>query len=400
MLDPVSVRFRGPLLAYRSGFWNELREQGYTPLTGLNLLRLAAHVSRWLEDSGLDPCEFTSEQVDEFVVDRQGRGYTGLRTARSLRPLLSYLRALDVVPPASAPAIDDSPSGRLLDDYEGYLLKERGVEPTTASWYLGFARRLLESRTDSDLSKLTADDVTTFVLGQCRRKAGGYSRAPATAIRSLLRYLGLRGIIGQHLSGCVPTVAHWRLSSLPDTLEPEQVQTLLAACGADSVAGQRDTAIVCLLVRLGLRAGEVTSLLLDDIDWRAGELLVHGKNGWESRMPLPLDVGEALAAYLQHGRRRSERREVFLSLRAPFWPLTSKAVIAAATRALRRAGVTRGGAHLLRHTAATQLLRGGATLAQVGHVLRHRHLGTTAIYAKVDDASLRKLVRPWPGGDA
>lgn len=402
MPDPTTVRFRGPLLAYRAGFWTQLLEQGYSPLTGMNLLRLAAHLSRWLEEQEIVPRELTSERVEDYAAHRCKAGYTGYRTPRALQPLLGYLRELNVVPSASAPPVDTSPIGRLLNSYERYLVEERGIGSIGVRSRIDVARRLLNGRTNADLSDLTAHEVVSFVLGECRRDDGGYSRGPATATRSLLRFLELRDEVSPHLGGCVPAMAQWRLASLPKILEPAQVQDVLAACDDDrdgSIAC-RDGAIVRLLVRLGLRAGEVASLLLDDIDWRAGEVLVRGKGKRTSRMPVPRDVGQALATYLRHHRPSSKTRNVFLGVRAPFRPLTSGGIVHVAARALRSSGISSGGAHLLRHTAASQLLRSGASLAEVGHVLRHRHLDTTAIYAKVDDASLRELARPWPGGAA
>jgi integrase/recombinase XerD len=394
--DPASVRFRGPLLTYRDGFWTWLLERGYSPLTGMNLLRLAAHVSRWLEDGACAPSEFTSERIAEFVQHRQQQGYTGYLTPRAFRPMLGYLRGLGAVPLASLPAVDDTPVGRLLGRYESHLVQQRGIRPRTVNQYLRYVRRLLSGRGDADASTLTAAEIVSFVLSESRRKDGSYSRPPATAIRSLLRFLEHSGDIDAHLSGCVPAVAQWRLTSLPSILEPAQVQAMHAACDQTTTLGRRDRAILHLLVRLGLRAGEVGAMLLDDIDWRAGEILVHGKGGRESRMPLPRDVGQALAAYLRKDRPSSDDRSVFLGVRAPFRRLGAGGVVSTAARAVRRIGVKSGGAHLLRHTAASQLLRSGASLAEVGHVLRHRHIDTTAIYAKVDDASLRPLARPWP----
>jgi site-specific recombinase XerD len=186
---------------------------------------------------------------------------------------------------------------------------------------------------------------------------------------------------------------------LPKALEPAQVQRVLRSCDARTSIGRRDAAIIQLLLRLGLRAGDAAGLTLDDLDWRAGEVLLRGKGRRESRLPLPRDVGDVLVAYLRRGRRRSRSRRLFLCTRAPFTPLTSGGLICAVRGVLRRAGVT-GGAHLLRHTAATQLLRQGASLPEVAHVLRHRNVDTTAIYAKVDFDALRTLAQAWPGGVA
>jgi len=393
----TSVRVRGPLMPHVEGLWSRLLERGYSPLSCLNLLRLVAHLSRWLEDGGVELGEFTSDRVGAFAAERRQRGYTQFLTVRALSEVLAYLRELRVIPPPATPAVDETPVGRLLRDYEQYLRQERSLCPSTVARYGHFASRLMEGRVLEGQWDLTPTSVTSFVLAESRRTAA-LSRASAVAIRSLVRFLTLRGEIDPGLSGCIPAIAQWRLASLPQALESDQVQAVLAACDSESVRGRRDGAIVLLLVRLGLRAAEVASLQLGDIDWRSGELLVRGKGGSLSRMPLPLDVGHALATYLHRDRPASRGRHAFLGFRAPFRPLQASGVIAATTRVLRSAGIDVGGAHVLRHTAATQLLRGGASLAEIGHVLRHRNLDTTAIYAKVDDASLRALARAWPGG--
>jgi site-specific recombinase XerD len=215
-----------------------------------------------------------------------------------------------------------------------------------------------------------------------------------------LRFLHVRGHLPHDLAGCVPAVAGWRLAWLPRALEQNQVDCLLKRGKQRSALGRRDAAIVRLLVRLGLRAGDVAALELDDIDWRAGELIVRGKGRRESRLPLPHDVGREIAEYLHRGRPSAVTRKLFLRSRAPYRGLMSSGVVSAAVRVLRQAGITAGGAHLLRHTAATQMLRHGASLSEIGHVLRHRHVDTTAIYAKVDHAALRALAQPWPEGAA
>jgi site-specific recombinase XerD len=227
----------------------------------------------------------------------------------------------------------------------------------------------------------------------------GQVKHEVTALRSLLRYLLANGRIRTDLASCVPAVAGWRLSGLPKGLQPDQVQHVFRACEPRSAIGRRDIAIVQLLVRLGLRAGDVAALTLDDLDWRAGEIVLRGKGRRESRLPLPRDVGHVLATYLRDGRPCTSSRHVFFGVRAPYAPLTTGGLIGAVRCVLRRAGIS-GGAHLLRHTAATQMLRAGASLPEIGHVLRHRHLDTTAIYAKVDFAALRTLAQPWPGGGA
>lgn len=398
MVDPASVRFKGPLAPYFVGFWSELMRQGYSPLTAAGLLSLASHFSRWLDSHGLEAADVTAARVAEFATHRRRRGYDRYRSPRGMRPLFAYLRGIGVAQPE--PPIVETAVDRLLSQYGGYLESERGLVASTIRGYTDFARRFIASRpADSGLKweRLKPADITAFVLREAQRWSVGQCKYEVTALRSLLRYLHLLGRIGSDLAGCVPAVAGWRLAWLPKALDPDQVQRVLRCCDPRSVVGLRDAAIVRLLLRLGLRAGDVAELTLDDLDWRAGEIVLRGKGRREIRMPLPHDVGRVLVAYLRRGRPRTSSRRVFLRSRAPFTPLAGSSVVGAVGRLLRRAGVT-GGAHLLRHTAATQMLQRGASLPEIAHVLRHRHVDTTAIYAKVDFAALRALAQPWPGG--
>lgn len=401
MFDPASVRFRGPLTPHVDGFWHEFLRLGYSPLSAGNLLRVAAHFSRWLADRSLVGGDITDERATAFMTHRRSQGYTQFLSSRSLRPLLGYVRSLGVVP-APRPPLVASPVGRLVDSYAGYLARERGLAASTIRGYCDFTRRFIaEGPVGARLKweQLEPADITSFVLREARRWSVGQVKYEVTALRSLLRYLFAHGRIQTDLASCVPAVAGWRLAGLPKGLEPDQVQRVHQACDPRSAIGRRDAAIVRLLVRLGLRAGDVAALTLDDLDWRAGEIVLRGKGRRESRLPLPRDVGRVLAAYLRDGRPRTSSRRVFFCVRAPYAPLTTSGLIAAVRRVLRRAGNS-GGTHVLRHTAATQMLRHGASLPEIGHVLRHHHLDTTAIYAKVDFAALRTLAQPWPGGAA
>ncbi|MHB8874231.1 MAG: site-specific integrase [Myxococcaceae bacterium] len=400
MVNPASVRIRGPLKSYLAGFWSVLRKQRYSPSHLGHLLRLAADLSRWLEDHALAPGELDTARIVQFAAHRQRRRYSMFCTPLALRPLLGYLRDIGIVPPSPAPA--ETTLDRLLREYGEYLARERGLVASTIRGYTDFARHFTSVQFDSqrlDFRRLGAADVTSFLLREFRCSGIAKCKMAVSGLRSLLRYLHLRGRLAHDLSGCVPAVAGWRLARLPKTLEPEQVKRVLASCKRSTPVGCRDRAVLCLLARLGLRAGEVAALCLADIDWRAGEVVIHGKGCRESRLPLPADVGRALTAYLRR-RPRTDIRSVFLCVHAPLRPISSAAISGLARHALRATGVTAGSAHLLRHTAATQMLRHGASLAEVGHVLRHRHADTTAIYAKVDHAGLRTLAQPWPGGAA
>jgi site-specific recombinase XerD len=382
------------------GFWSELLRQGYSPLSAGNLLRVAAHFSGWLEGKKIRLSRLTAGRVAAYFEDRRKQGYTQFLTCRALEPLLGYLRSIDVVPHPCSRRIADTPVNRLVKEYERYLADVRGLVSSTIRGYADFTKRFVEERGRLDWRSLTAADVTDYVVRHSREMTVGYLKSHVCSLRSLLRFLHVRGSLKQDLSSGVPAVAGWRLASVPKALESDQVTRLLASFDSDSPVGRRDSAMVRLMVRLGLRAGEVASLELDDIDWRAGEIAVRGKGPQEGRLPLPHDVGCALVAYLRKGRPHKECQHVFLRSRPPFRGLSAGGVIQVASCALRRLGVGAGAAHLLRHTAATEMLRRGASLPEIGQVLRHRHMDTTAIYAKVDHAALRQLAQPWPGGAA
>jgi integrase len=247
------------------------------------------------------------------------------------------------------------------------------------------------------LAQLTAVEVTEFVLAECATRSVGSAKYVVCGLRSLLRYLYVMGQTEAQLEAAVPKVAGWRLAGMPTMFGPAEVARLLASCDRRRTFGRRDYAVLSLLARLGLRAGEVASLELGDIDWRAGEIVVRGKGRRKERLPLPVDVGDALAAWLRRGRRRCGCPAVFTTVRAPHRPLSSGGVSAIVRAACARAGLPESNAHRLRHTAATEMLRAGAGLAEVGQVLRHTSMLTTAIYAKVDRDGLRTLALPWPG---
>jgi integrase/recombinase XerD len=292
-------------------------------------------------------------------------------------------------------------SGLLLARFEEYLTVERGLTADTVEGYVHAVRPFLAQiggDGELDLGGLTAADVTAFVVARCPGQSRGAAKMTVTALRSLLGFLHVEGLIGRSLVGAVPSAAGWRLSGLPRALEPDQVRRLLASCDRGAGSGRRDFAILILLVRLGLRAGEVAGVQLDDVDWRAGELVVVGKGRRAERLPLPVDVGQAIATYLADGRpATAQDRCLFVRVKAPHRGLTTGGVTQVVVSAAKRADLGQIHAHRLRHTAATDLLRAGAPLSEIGQVLRHRTALTTAIYAKVDRERLRELARSWPG---
>lgn len=392
------VRVSGPLERYARGFAAELDGCGYTPLSAANQLRVMAHLSRWLETNGLDPGGLNSDGLQAFLDARASQGYTCWLSLRGLAPLLGYLRDLQVIP-ASTPPTRSGRVEELLAEYRSYLVSERGLAASTVRGYEAEARLFLTRESVGDLHELTGGDVSGFVVQQCQTRSTGSAKMLVTGLRSVLRWLLLTGRVDVDLAPVVPGVAGWRLSSLPRALDRDQVRALLACCDRKRASGRRDYAILTVLARLGLRAAEVSAMELDDIDWRAGEVMVRGKHNQRDRLPLPADVGEALVDYLRQDRTRPEGcRQVFVRVRAPHGPLTPNAVQSVVTYACARAGIAPAGAHRLRHTAATAVLQAGASLEEVAQLLRHRDLTSTVIYAKVDQARLRTLARPWPTG--
>jgi integrase/recombinase XerD len=403
MSDPSKVRVSGPLEPFAPGFAAWLSGRGYPPSSAARQLQLMAHVGRWLLAEGLGLRELNDDAVEAFVVSRRACGYSGHRTSKALVGLLSYLRDVGAVPVAAEPLLE-GPVERVLYRYRRYLVVERGVGASSVRGYVRVARQFLDGMVCSDdvgldLEHLRAGDVIAFVVARCPSQSQGSARLTVRALRSLFGFLYLEGVIDRPLAGAVPSVASWRLSGLPKGLSREEVAGLLESCDRASAVGRRDLAMLMLLARLGLRAGEVARLELEDIDWRAGEIMVRGKGDRRERLPLPDDIGETITAYLHGGRPKTARgRTVFVRAMAPHRELTGEGVSAAVARGARRAGLGVIHAHRLRHTVASDLLRAGSSLVEVGQVLRHRSMLTTSIYAKVDLEALRTVARSWPGG--
>ncbi|MDS4014764.1 MAG: site-specific integrase [Candidatus Accumulibacter sp.] len=402
LIDPSKTPGGGPLAALSKGFAEDLRRQGYAPRTISEHRRLLRDLSDWLQVRQLTADDLSLRQVDLFLSDRRSAGAANQKMRKALGPILGYLRKLEMAPAAETPW-EGGPAGEILNRYRQFLTTERGLVPVTALRYIDRLRSFLDRRMSADgleLGSLTPADVTSFVVAWCPHLNGGVARLTITALRSFLGFLHLDGVTERSLVCAVPSVAHRRLAGLPKGLEPDEVRRLLAACDARTPVGCRDLAILTLLVRLGLRSGEVATLTLDDIDWRTGTIVVRGKGSCIERMPLPPDVGRRLVEYLQHARpANAQGRTVFVRCIAPHHHLGSSRVSTIVADAARRADLGRIHAHRLRHTAATELLRAGASLPEIGQLLRHRHVETTAIYAKVDRDRLRLIARAWPEGD-
>lgn len=387
----------GSLAAYADGFRIELSGLGYTAEGVVRKLWEVGRLSDWMAANDLGSGELTTERVQEFVA---ARGQIGERPVgpRTLRPLLRYLRALEVVP---AETVGASPVDVLVSRYRCWLVDERGLAPRTVGRYETTARRFLELRSSSagggcGAEGLSGADVTAFLLAECGRVSVGSAKGRVAELRSLLRFVYLEGLTATALAASVPPVAGWRDTALPATLMPAQVTAILDSCDRSTGIGRRDFAILMVLARLGLRAAEAAGLGLGDLDWRAGEIVVRGKGRRDDRLPLPAEVGDALAAYLSE-RPKAACRAVFLTRYAPLRAMAPVTVSKVVINASRRAGMLPPvAAHRLRHSLASDMLRGGAALADISQVLRHRDLATTAVYAKVDHVVLRELALDWP----
>jgi site-specific recombinase XerD len=397
---------RGPLGRYITLYGDELLAHSFRRKSGRRKLQLAADFTRWLDRKKIVANQVFAKHVGDYLQSRKRSGvgiHLGDRAA-----VIGFLKLLreQRVTKERIPQPPVTPSQKLPREYDLYLQKEQSLSPATRINYVPFIRRFLVSRFACgrvDLSRLRAADVLKFV----RRTAGQLKNKRAllmtTALRSFLRFAHYRGEITLDLAACVPSVASWSLSTLPRSLPPAQVEQVLANVRQRSTAvGRRDHAILLLLARLGLRGGEVGNLVLEDIDWENSRIAICGKGDRVAHLPMPADVGKAIAAYLQNGRPRvlGDRR-LFLRVRAPLTGFKGQGSVGSVVKhALQRAKIDspRKGSHQFRHTLASTMLQKGSSLSEIGEVLRHRSPDTTAIYAKVDLLSLRSLALPWPGG--
>jgi integrase/recombinase XerD len=392
---------KGPLVDYLAQFDILLLEQGYPPDTIRRFLLLVADFSVWLQTQQLSVTQVTHASAQRYLRYRSRYRCRRKGNAHALQRFVQMLQHHGVVEQETPVA--QSTVEHLVSDYSSYLHQERGLAATTVKKYLLAARLFLiqqRIRNVRALSSLSAPRVIRFV----QNKRAGRSTAPRTphmaiGLRSFLRYARYCGYFKPDLAAAIPRVAGWSMTSIPKAIPPKDAQRVLASCDRRSAVGRRDYAMLLLLAHLGLRAGEVASLTLDDIDWHAGTLTVHGKASQESPLPLLEPVGKAIAAYLKRGRPHCKSRRVFLRMHAPIRGFkTEKPVSTAVGRAMHRASIDspHRGAHQFRHALATHMLRQGSSLAEIGEILRHKDPDTTRIYAKVDLTSLRVLATPWP----
>jgi len=390
----------GRLGPFVDGYRSWLVGLGYAPGSVTRVLTGLGHLGRWMECQDIVPGQLSRGRIEEFVqVWRAGGGGHGWGV-RCLVPLLDYLREEEGIVAPVEPG-GESVLEELVGRYHRWLVTGRALAPRTVARYEHLARRFLGQLVAPDgtvrAEHLCGADVTAFLLADCARLAEGSAKGRVAELRALLRFLYLQGMTPRFLAAAVPPVASWRDTTVPAGLAPGDAERLLASCDRSQLDGVRDFAILILLARLGLRSVEVSRLELGDVDWRAGEIVVRGKAQRQDRLPLPADVGQAIADYLAASPQRAGTRRLFLTLRAPRRPVCPGVAGEVVLRACRRAGLPPARAHRLRHGLATQMLRQGATLVEISQVLRHSDLATTAVYAKVDLARLRQVARPWPG---
>ena len=380
------------------GYRAWLAHRGYTPATVRNMLKDLGQVGVWISGAELEAVQLDENAMVAFLASRKAAGCRRALGPRAMIPLLSYLREAGVTPAAEPP---QTLLGALVGEYRIWLARERGLAATTVLRYENTARRFLQQQAMADgvlnPAGLAGADVSAFLLRECGRVSAGSAKGRVAELRSVLRFLYLQGLTPLRLGTAVPPVGGWRLAALPPTMTAADVQLLLDSCDRSTDVGVRDLAIITLVARLGLRSVEVARLELRDIDWRAGELVVRGKARRQDRLPLPAEVGEALAAYLARGRTPAGARRLFLTCKAPRGPIRADLVGDVVERACLRASLPQAGPHRLRHALAAELLRQGAGLVAISQVLRHQDLATTALYAKVDLNTLRHVAQPWPG---
>jgi site-specific recombinase XerD len=389
----------------------DLHAKRYAPETIRRYVTAARAFFCWLANHNIGAADVSKETIRRYVRSLERVPTSSARKLRlphsgvGLQHLLETLHKHGIANPTE-PAISTTAAELWLQEYEHFLDHVLGSAVATRQKYRLFARRFLSAFCGAgqlDWGTLRADMLTEFVQQEAAKRTGFGRKTPATAIRTMLRYLVVQGNIPAGLDAAVPIVRQWRHAALPQYLSTTDIANVLSTCADGSPLGLRNYAILLILARLGIRGNEVAHITLDDIDWIEGRLLIRNvKNHCERRLPLPQDVGQALIDYLQHARPSTAHRTIFLSFHAPFQPLqTPTAITHIVHRCLANAGisVSKGyAAHLFRHAAATQMVRGGASFKQVADVLGHHSLQTTAIYAKLDIAALSQVALPWPGG--
>jgi len=399
-LEPIPC---GPLECHLPEIFSFFQSEGYSSSTLPRKIQLTRHFSRWLAIRSVDLGDLDERIMDSFVSNPPDFVRIRPGDSTTLYSLLSWLRDADMIPQAS-PQSDNRYSSNIEQEFALYLQNERCLSEATVHRYLTIITSFLTESSISNgagLDSIKVSDITSFLKNHALIENRKTLKGRVTALRSFFRFLLYRGDITVDLAASVPAVANWRLSEVPKHIVYEEVEQLLSSCDRSTAIGKRDYAVLSLLARLGLRAGEVLNMTLDDIDWEAGVVSIRGKGGRRDVLPIPYSVGEAIASYLRFVRPQCEARKVFIRFKAPFLGFSGHAAIGdIVRRAIARTGLNPPckGAHLLRHSFATNMLRQGASLTEIGEVLRHSSPTTTEIYAKVDLTSLGALAPSWPGG--
>jgi site-specific recombinase XerD len=382
------------------GFAEELRQAGYAVITARRHIRGAEHLMYWTERQGIPISDVTESFLEQFDQHLErcrcpGFGPTRLNPFKGAQLLVEYLRSTGPLPVS----IEPNQGPPLLVAFRQWMRQERGTGDSTLYHY-GLSIQALLTRFGEDPGRFDAQSLRQFVLETSRQSGWATTKKCTTALRMFLRFLISEGKCADTLDAAIPVLAGWRLSSLPRYLLPEDVERVIASRDPSTPVGRRDRAMLLLLARMGLRAGDIVQLRLDDIDWKEAAVRVCGKGRRQTQLPLTQEVGDAVVDYLKAGRPQTDTDVVFLRSRAPFRPFASHcAVSMIAARAMRRAGVacpSRGAAHVLRHSVATAMLRHGASLQEIAKVLRHRSIETTQIYAKVNVTALQRIAQAWP----
>lgn len=391
----------GPLGDHLDSFAELLFQQGYTRNAARVQFAQLSRLAAWLKSHGLEAADLDEHVTQRYLATRRPEKTYKHIEAAALRHFFDHLRAKGVVS-SIEPKLDDSPLGKLKTRYEEYLRKQRGISQTTVTRYWPIIRSFLRERFgDAPLrfDELSAQYIAAFLTRHAHSRTPKIAKLMVTALRSLFRFLFQHEETKIDLSAVVPTVPSWRLAEVPKYLKPEEIDRVLETCDRSTPKGRRNYAILLLVVRLGLRANEVVKIELDDLNWRAGEITVRGKGKFRDRLPIPQDVGEALVDYLRNDRPKCSTRRLFVRTRAPIRGFNNPSTLSTiVSRALIAAGLDPAtkGTNLLRNSLATGMLRKGASMAEIGEVLRHRSTNSTEIYVKVDIEGLRSLARSWP----
>lgn len=386
-----------------SKFVYVLSRQGYVRYTVYKKIKVISKLGQWLQKKQLSIEDLDEIQIKKFICYLKKRNCLQLGNWATLKQFINFLREENILP-ESVTKPDDSEIEIIVNSFSKYLKKERGLSQSTMDKYLPTIHLFLTEcfgKKNILLDKLRPTDISRFILRHAHTMSISCTQSMITALRSFFSFLYQRGQIHTNLAAAVPFVSRWRYTPVPKFLQPEQIKRILEACDQKTAMGQRNYAILLLLARLGLRAGEIVNMELEDINWESREIMVKGKSKREQKLPLPDEVGQAIVAYIRYGRPLCSSRKVFIRMKAPRHGFTgSENVCTIVRQSLKDAGIEMDfkGVHLFRYTLATNMLSGGATIKEIGQILGHQLPAATEIYTKVDLGALRAIAQPWLGG--